>query len=105
MKGKFRSPFEADVFVQDSPGTVSYSTTLKLALALLYSTVDYSTRVGRDRRSFYGVQPSDHASFGQNRPPRLDHSSHGIKTRHSFKKGSGSNELNTAIKLQIYIGI
>ena len=45
------------------------------------------------------------ASFGQNRPPRLDHSSHGIKTRHSFKKGSGSNELNTAIKLQIYIGI
>ena len=21
MKGKFRSPFEADVFVQDSPGT------------------------------------------------------------------------------------
>ena len=37
------------------------------------------------------------ASFGQNRPPRLIHSSHGIKTRHSFKKGSGSNQLKSNI--------
>ena len=58
-----------------------------------------------DSRRYARHRPGYPASFGQNRPPRLDHSSHGIKTRHSFKKGSGSNELNTAIKLQIYIGI
>jgi len=37
------------------------------------------------------------ASFGQKHPPRLGQSSHGIKTRQIFKKGSGSNQLKSNI--------
>ena len=43
--------------------------------------------------------------IGQKDPPQKENGIFFQKLDRSFKKGSGSNELNTAIKLQIYIGI